>query len=122
MPLHPHAAHAIQMAGDLPTNLSPIELRRVYTEQRVKMLPPAPAVAVIKDLSVPSANGSIPVRLYRHRAISPSLPLLVFYHGGGWMLGSIDSYDTICRRLAVRGRCVVISIGYRLAPETPFPA
>jgi acetyl esterase len=122
MPLHPQAARAIQMAGDLPTNLSPIELRRVYAEQRVKMLPPAPAVAVIKDLSVPSASASIPARLYRHhRDIATRLPLLVFYHGGGWMLGSIDSYDTICRRLAVKGHCAVISIDYRLAPETRFP-
>jgi hypothetical protein len=63
MPLHPQAAYAIQMAGDLPTNLSPNELRRVYTEQRAKMLPPAPAVAVIKDLSVPSASAAIPARL-----------------------------------------------------------
>jgi acetyl esterase len=121
MALHPQAAHAIQMAGDLPTNLTPIELRRVYTEQRVKMLAPAPAVTVIKDFSVPSASTSIPARFYCNRAKATGLPLLVFYHGGGWMLGSIDSYDTTCRRLAVMGHCAVMSIGYRLAPETPFP-
>jgi N-acyl-D-aspartate/D-glutamate deacylase len=63
MPLHPQAARAIQMAGDLPTNLSPVELRRAYTEQRIKMLPPAPAVAVIEGLSVPSASASIPGQL-----------------------------------------------------------
>jgi acetyl esterase len=85
------------------------------------MLPPAPALAVIKDLLLPSASGPIPARLYCNRAKATGLPLLVFYHGGGWMLGSIDSYDTSCRRLAVLGQCAVMSIGYRLAPETPFP-
>jgi acetyl esterase len=121
MPLHPQAANAIKMAGDLPTNLSPTELRRVYAEQRLKMLPPAPALAVIEDLLLPLAGVSIAARLYRDRDTGVPLPLLVFYHGGGWMLGSIDSYDTICRRLAVKGHCAVISIGYRLAPETRFP-
>jgi acetyl esterase len=121
MPLHPQAANAIKMAGDLPTNLSPIELRRAYAEQRVKMLPPAPAVAVIEDLLLPFAGTSIPARFYCDRDTGTALPLVVFYHGGGWMLGSIDSYDTICRRLAVKGHCAVVSIGYRLAPETRFP-
>ena len=121
MPLHPQAAHAIQVAGDLPANLSPTELRRVYSEQRIKMLPPAPALAVVEDFLLPSANGSIPARFYCNPAKGRALPLMVFYHGGGWMLGSIDSYDTSCRRLAVLGRCAVMSVGYRLAPETPFP-
>jgi acetyl esterase len=121
MPLHPQAAHAIRIAGDLPVNLTPVELRRAYAEQRIKMLPPAPVVAMVNDLSLPSAVGPIPARFYCNRAGATSAPLLVFYHGGGWMLGSIDSYDTICRRLAVKANCAVMSIGYRLAPETPFP-
>src|SRR6266853_6788821 len=121
MPLHPQAAHAIRVAGDLPVNLTPVELRRAYAEQRIKMLPPAPAVAMVNDLSLPSAAGPIPARFYCNHAGATSVPLLVFYHGGGWMLGSIDSYDTICRRLAVKANCAVLSFGYRLAPETPFP-
>ncbi len=48
-------------------------------------------------------------------------PILVFFHGGGWMLGSVDSYDTVCRRLAMKGDCAVLSVDYRLAPETTFP-
>jgi acetyl esterase len=122
MPLHPQAVRAIQVAGDIPTNLSPPELRRVYTTQRIKMLPPPPRIEVVRDLSVPTDAAPIPVRFYRPDAGTQKLPIIVFYHGGGWMLGSLDSYDTPCRRLASKGRCAVLSVGYRLAPEDPFPA
>jgi acetyl esterase len=122
MPLHPQAVRAIQMAGDIPTNLSPTELRRAYTTQRIKMLPPSPPIESVENLSVPHPAGPIPVRFYRPDAGSSQLPALVFFHGGGWMLGSLDSYDTPCRRLALKGHCAVLSVGYRLAPENPFPA
>lgn len=121
MPLHPQAALAIKTAGDLPANLSPPELRRAYSEQRVRMLPPALAVAVVRDVSIPSADGPVAARFYRPQVDGVPVPLLVFFHGGGWMLGSVDSYDTVCRRLAVKGRCAVLSVDYRLAPETTFP-
>jgi acetyl esterase len=122
MPLHPQAVRAIEMAGDIPTNLSPVDLRRAYTAQRMKMLPPSPPIEVVENLAVPQPSGSIPVRFYRPDSSTSQLPLLVFYHGGGWMLGSLDSYDTPCRRLALKGECAVMSVGYRLAPEDPFPA
>jgi acetyl esterase len=122
MPPHPQAIRAMQQAGDLPVNLEPEELRRVYNEQRIKMLPTAPPIARTYDLSLPSADGSIPARFYRANTEEVPCPLLVFFHGGGWMLGSIDSYDTVCRRIAVKANCAVMSIGYRLAPEARFPA
>ena len=121
MPIHPQAARAIQQAGDLPVNLTPEELRRVYSEQRIKMLPAAPPIALTYDLSLPSPDGPIPARFYRANEKEFPCPLLVFFHGGGWMLGSLDSYDTVCRRLAVKADCAVMSIGYRLSPETRFP-
>jgi len=121
MPLNPQAALAIKAAGDLPANLSPVELRRAYTEQRVKMLPPSPPIAITYDVSIPSADGPVAARFYRPNDDARSCPLLVFFHGGGWMLGSVDSYDTICRRLATKGGCAVLSVEYRLAPETTFP-
>jgi acetyl esterase len=121
MPLHPQAAIAIQVAGDLPVNLAPAELRRAYAEQRVRMLPPAPPVPVVNDVSIPSREGPIAARYYRARDDEIACPLLVFFHGGGWMLGSVDSYDTVCRRLAIKGSCGVLSVDYRLAPETTFP-
>jgi acetyl esterase len=121
MPLDPQAALAIKAAGDLPTNLSPAELRRAYSEQRVKMLPPAPSIAVVRDVSIFSPDGPVAARFYSPHEHGIPRPLLVFFHGGGWMLGSVDSYDTVCRRLAIKGDCAVLSVDYRLAPETTFP-
>ena len=121
MPLHPQAATAIRVAGDLPVNLAPAELRRAYAEQRVRMLPPAPPVPVVYDVSIPSREGPIGARYYRAREDETACPLLVFFHGGGWILGSVDLYDTVCRRLAIKGGCAVLSVDYRLAPETTFP-
>ena len=121
MPLHPQAALAIQRAGDLPTELSPAELRVAYERQRLTMLPPKPAVAVTYQLSIPSDFGPIPARFYRATKSKTPCPLLVYFHGGGFMLGTLALYDTTCRRLAVQGQCAVLSVDYRLAPETQFP-
>jgi acetyl esterase len=78
-------------------------------------------VAEVRDLEIPSAAGAIPARLYRPAGDGP-LPLVVYLHGGGWMLGSIESFDTVLRALANASGAAVLSIGYRLAPEHPFPA
>ena len=121
MPLHPQAALAIQRAGDLPTNLTPAELRIAYERQRLTLLPQKPSVAVTYQLSIPSDYGPIPARFYRATKDNKPCPLLVYYHGGGFMLGSTALYDTTCRRLAVSGNCAVLSVDYRLAPETQFP-
>ncbi|WP_132056661.1 alpha/beta hydrolase [Halorussus amylolyticus] len=88
-----------------------------------------PDVNFVRDLSIPGPGGSLPLRIYRHSdaegtddfAENP-VPVLVYYHGGGWVLGTLDSIDGVCRRLARRGECAVVSVDYRLAPEHPFPA
>jgi acetyl esterase len=121
MPLHPQAALAIQRAGDLPTNLSPAELRIAYERQRLTLLPEKPAVAMTYQFSIPSEYGPIPARFYRATRDERPCPLLVYFHGGGFMLGTLALYDTACRRLAVAGDCAVLSVDYRLAPETQFP-
>ncbi|WP_128476862.1 alpha/beta hydrolase [Halorussus pelagicus] len=93
-----------------------------------------PEVGFVRDLSIPGPGASaedsgreIPIRVYRHAALDATdegdpAPVLVYYHGGGWVLGTLDSIDGVCRRLARRGECVVVSVDYRLAPEHPFPA
>jgi acetyl esterase len=121
MPLHPQVALAIQRAGDLPTDLSPAELRVAYERQRLTLLPQKPAVAQTYQLAIPSDYGPIPARFYRATKGTKPCPLLVYFHGGGFMLGSLALYDTTCRRLAVAGDCAVLSVDYRLAPETQFP-
>jgi acetyl esterase len=75
----------------------------------------------VRDSHVPGPAGDIPVRVYRPSAAAP-LPLLVYFFGGGWTLGSIDTSDGICRSLANSAGCLVITVGYRLAPEHRFPA
>jgi acetyl esterase/lipase len=121
MPLHPQAALAIQRAGDLPTHLPPAELRTAYERNRLTLLPPKPAVGMTYQLSIPSDYGPIPARFYRATKNKKRCPLLVYFHGGGFMLGSLALYDTTCRRLAAQSGCAVLSVDYRLAPETQFP-
>jgi acetyl esterase len=121
MPLHPQAALAISRAGDLPTDLSPAELRIAYERARLTLLPDKPPVAQTYQLSIPSDYGPIPARFYRATKDKKPCPLLVYFHGGGFMLGSLALYDTACRRLAVAGDCAVLSVDYRMAPETQYP-
>ncbi|MEU5882621.1 alpha/beta hydrolase [Spirillospora sp. NPDC047279] len=77
----------------------------------------------VTDLSVPSAGGPVPVRLYRPVPPGgPPLPCVIYFHGGGWVIGDLESVDATCRELAAGARCTVLSVDYRLAPEHPFPA
>ena len=122
MPLHPQAALAIQRAGDLPTDLTPAELRVAYERNRLTLLPERPQVAITYELSIPSDYGPIRARFYRASRDAAPCPLLVYFHGGGFMLGTLALYDTACRRLALAGECAVLSVDYRLAPESIFPA
>lgn len=75
-----------------------------------------------RDLDFPSAAGPIPARLYTPAGLEEGSPLLVFYHGGGFVVGSVNSHDNVCRFLAKHAELRVLSVDYRLAPEHPFPA
>jgi acetyl esterase/lipase len=76
-----------------------------------------------RDAALPGTAAEIPIRLYWPRSSERTiLPGLVYFHGGGWLSGSLDSHDGICRALADEGRCRVVAINYRLAPKHPFPA
>ena len=124
MPLDPQAqAFLDQMAAlNLPPRwtVTPQEARQQY-EVRIAMQPPGEEVAHVEDRSVPSAAGEIPLRIYTPRGEGP-LPALVFFHGGGWVIGSIRSHDNACRALANASGCIVASVEYRLAPEAKYPA
>jgi acetyl esterase len=90
-----------------------------------RLLAPIP-LADVRDACVPARNRVIPVRIYtpadRELACGGLLPVLVYYHGGGWTLGSLATYDSLCRALARGCGVLVVSVDYRLAPEHPFPA
>src|SRR4051794_20527077 len=75
----------------------------------------------VTDTTLPGPDGELPVRVYRPSEDRP-LPVLAYFFGGGWALGSIDTADAICRALANAAGCLVVTVGYRLAPENPFPA
>lgn len=75
----------------------------------------------IKNIFIPSKHAKIPARIYKPTTDN-NLPVLVWFHGGGWVLGDLDSADFTCRELASLSQCIVVSVDYRLAPESPFPA
>ncbi len=115
----------IKAAGRPPFEaLTPDEARQAYMNSR-KLLQPVPEeVAESRDTTAPGPHGAIPVRLYRPAgtAATDVLPALIYYHGGGWLLGGLDSHDVVCRRFANAARCRVVSVDYRMAPEHKFPA
>jgi acetyl esterase len=115
----------IRLAGRPPfEKLTPEEARQAYSASRKMLQPPPEEVAESRDISVPGPLGAIGVRLYRPAGTEASevLPALVWYHGGGWLLGDLDSHDGVCRRFANAARCRVVSVDYRMAPEHVFPA
>jgi acetyl esterase len=100
-----------------------VEQARAQNREGVPVLsgPPQP-MARVEDLSIPGPGGPMPARLYVSLgAPGPPQPLLVYFHGGGWVIGDLDTHDGVCRFLAEHGGCRVLSVGYRLAPEHPFP-
>lgn len=76
----------------------------------------------VESLQLDGPAGVIPARLYRPHMLNISAPALVFFHGGGYVIGSLESHDLPCRRLALDAGCIVVAVDYRLAPEHPFPA
>ena len=81
-----------------------------------------PEVAAVVDGTIPVPGAALKVRRYRPLGVEgKSLPTLIYYHGGGWVIGNIETHDSTCRRIANKSRCQVISVDYRLAPEHPFP-
>ena len=124
MPLDPQARAVLDQmaaAGGPPLNtLSAAQAREVMIALATMGGDPEP-VGRVEDREATGPNGAIPVRIYTPTGGGP-FPVLVYFHGGGWVLGSIETHDTVCRSLANAADCVVVSADYRLAPEHKFPA
>ncbi|HEX7928881.1 MAG TPA: alpha/beta hydrolase [bacterium] len=102
--------------------LPPVEARANMEKSRTLFRQPEEfALGRVEALSIPGPAGKIPARLYAPDA-TPGRPLIVFYHGGGWVIGSLDTHDDFCRRMAKLVNAVVVAVDYRLAPEHRFPA
>jgi acetyl esterase len=104
-----------------PAHEVPIAQARAGHEQETAQLSgPGEEVGEVRDVELRGAAGTIPVRVYR--PLEPAGGVVAYFHGGGWAIGSIESFDTVCRALANESGAIVASVGYRLAPEHPFPA
>jgi acetyl esterase len=104
--------------------LSPKEARQLFRETRPAGTPTPPAIGLVKDLAADGPLGSIPLRFYRPADVpsTAALPALVYFHGGGWVIGDLDTHDVLCRQLTAEAGVSVVSVDYRLAPEHKFPA
>jgi acetyl esterase len=105
--------------------LTPPQARGDYLAARPATNPEPPELQSVAPLSIPAPHGAIPARVYRPMKLRDRdglAPCLVFFHGGGFVIGNLDSHDVVCRKLAHEGELVVISVDYRLAPEHKFPA
>jgi acetyl esterase len=100
------------------------EARQGYQAMVQLLDPEEEAIHRTEDRTIPGPAGEIPLRLYWPRELvkGESLGVLIFLHGGGFVIGDLDTHDPLCRRLCNRGDCIVVSVEYRLAPEHPFPA
>ncbi len=126
--LHPQAQALLRLIEDKgipPTHTLPhAQARAYYRERRATLQPEPPPVAQVRELQADGPHGPIPLRLYRPAGSDAQavLPVLVYYHGGGWVIGDLDTHDTLCRSLANQAGVAVVAVDYRLGPEHRFPA
>jgi acetyl esterase len=122
--LDPQAKAAIDLAiksGRPPYHhLSPKDARQLFRDTRPASTPPAPEIGEVKDLRA----DQVPFRLYRPKgaSVSTALPALIYFHGGGWVIGDLETHDVLCRQLTAAAGISVVNVDYRLAPEHKFPA
>ena len=104
--------------------LSPKDARQLFRETRPASTPTPPQIGAVTNVVAETDAGAIPVRLYRPAGADAGTPLptLVYFHGGGWVIGDLETHDVLCRQLTAEAAMMVVSVDYRLAPEHKFPA
>jgi acetyl esterase len=126
MPLDPDSAALVARLREINPpryeTLKPDEARAASAAARQAAAIEPPAIGETRDLRIPTDDGFVDARLYRPVGATGTVPGLVFFHGGGWVLGDLDSHDILCRRLSNAAHCAVLAVDYRLAPESKFPA
>ncbi|MBU2531611.1 MAG: alpha/beta hydrolase [Alphaproteobacteria bacterium] len=128
MTLHPGAQAVLDLIAEAgrPSfeEMSVPDCREAYVNSRKALQPEPIDIPEIRNLTMPGPAGDIGLRLYRGQRAEPGVaqPVIVYFHGGGWVIGDLESHDTICRELAHRANVTLISVDYRLAPEHVFPA
>ena len=129
--LHPDALEIIndiriaEKSGEkIPIyEMNHLEAREAYLAMRSALSPPAPEVLKIKEIEIPVSDYNIKARYYRgiNNNKESILPVTIFFHGGGWVIGDLDTHDVVCRELSNQGKFDVIAIDYRMGPEFRFP-
>ncbi len=113
----------LQQAGAPKVHELPVAQARAVFEAMAPQLDMAEEpMAAVADRSISTPGGARTIRIYQPRAGMADAPVILFFHGGGWVIGSIATHDRVCRRLARAADAIVLSLDYRLAPEHPFPA
>ena len=123
-PLQPDVMLVLEAMAEMelpPIESMPPDAARAFMEASAEASPPGPDVGEIVDGTLPGPAGELEYRLYRPATEGPH-PVVAYFHGGGWVLGSHTSDDPLCRDLCVRSNCVIVSVNYRHAPEAKFPA
>jgi acetyl esterase len=110
------------MSAVLPGSLSEIPLEQARALANAPRPGDPVGIESVRDRDIPAGSGSVPIRVYDHRRGDPGAPLVLYFHGGGWILGGLNTADGLCRALARDLGAVVVSVDYPLAPEHPFPA
>jgi len=122
MPVHPEVQHYIDLISQAPSfhTMSPADVRQLFLKRKSMVEPVAPNLSKVEDIKI---NHNIQIRLYRplHSSLTDILPVLVYYHGGGMMIGDLETHDTLCRELCQFSNVCVIAVHYRRAPESRFP-
>ena len=126
MTLDPKVRELLEMRADAdPIGTVPVEEMRAAApaqmEELFRMGMISTPVAAVEDRFIPGPAADLPVRVFTPAGRGP-FPVVVFFHGGGWVLGDLDTHDPMCRALCAGAGCLVVSVDYRLAPEHPFPA
>jgi acetyl esterase len=128
LPLDPDLARLLELSREANyppfEALTPKAARAAFSASIAAMEPPPLEVASVRDLTMDGPAGPLALRVYRGlgTAADARLPCMLFLHGGGWVIGGLDTHDRQCRRLASKGGICVVTVDYRLAPEHPFPA
>jgi acetyl esterase len=104
--------------------LSPKDARQLFIETRPAATPTPPEIGNVRNVVADVAGGSIPLRVYRPAGVPDTtrLPAYLYFHGGGWVIGDLNTHDVVCRQLTAASGTSVVSVDYRLAPEHKFPA
>ncbi len=123
MPLHPKVEKMLANLARLelpPISETPVAEARKLMVETSQLLGPLEPVANVEDRILPGPAGDLPIRIYHPGG--EQCPVVMYFHGGGWVIGSIESHDGYCRKLANATGAIIVSVEYRLAPEYRFPA